>query len=144
MKSPFNFDHIRRRDGDSLTNWFVRVIEWAISDSSGREGRIRHALHEMERLAREDSRILAKREADDHLKQETEPLHKRIAELELMLRGTVSRKEAEAACEAVALAMRNKAEFAAMNPDDTPTPMSEAIGALGFPKPRWGETVRPK
>lgn len=143
MKRPYSFSHIRQKDGEPLSGWFVRVIEWAISESSGREGRIRFALHEMERLAHDDSRQAARREADDHLKRETEPLHKRIAELELMLRGTVSRIDAEAACESVALAMRNKAEFAAMNPDDTPTPTSEAIAALPLPKTRWAKAARP-
>jgi hypothetical protein len=144
MKSPYSFDHIRPKDGESLTNWFVRVMEWAISESKGREGRIRQALHAMEGLARDDERAAARREAEDRLKRETEPLHKRIAELELMLRGTVSKTEAEAACQAVAEAMRNKAEFAAMDMGEIPNSLSEAIGALPFPKPRWTKSVCPK
>lgn len=137
MKSPYSFDHIRQKDGEPLTEWFVRVIGWAIAESKGREGRIRYALHAMDGLARDDERAATQRDADARLKRETELLQKRIAELELMLRGMVSRTEAEAVCHAVAEAMRNKAEFFAMDMGEIPNSLSEAIGALPLPKPRW-------
>lgn len=144
MKHAYSFDHIRQKDGEPLTEWFVRVIGWAIAESKGREGRIRNALHEMEGIARDDERAVAQREVEARLKRETEPLHRRIAELELMLRGTVSKTVAEAMCTAAAEAMRNKAEFFAMDMGEVPNSLSEAIAALPLPKPRWTKSACPK
>ncbi|TGR33016.1 MULTISPECIES: hypothetical protein [unclassified Mesorhizobium] len=142
MRSPYSFDHIRQKDGEPLTEWFVRVVEWAIAESKGRVGRIRYALHAFEGLARDEERAAVQREADARLKRETEPLQKRIAELEHMLRGTVSKTDAEAMWVAAAEAMRNKAEFFAMDLGEIPNSLSEAIGALPLPKLRWISTTR--
>ncbi|TIN10400.1 hypothetical protein [Mesorhizobium sp.] len=144
MKSPYNFDHIRQKDGEPLTEWFVRVIEWAISESKGRVGRIRYALHELEELARDEGRTDGSREVQQKMDAETVRLRKRIADLELMLRGSVSKIDAEAERQAAAEAMRYRAEERAMDHGCVPNNTSEAISALTLPKPLWTETVRPK
>ncbi|MBZ9808143.1 hypothetical protein [Mesorhizobium sp. ESP-6-2] len=144
MKSPFNFEHIRPKDGEALSEWFVRVIERAISESKGRVGRIRYALHEMERMARDEGRLDGKREVQQRMDAETAALSKRIADLELMLRGSVSRIDAEAERQAAAKAMRNRCSDAVMDYGCAPNNASEAIDALSLPKPLWTETVRSK
>lgn len=144
MKHAYNFDHIRQKDGESLTNWFVRVIEWAISESKGREARIRAALHRLEGLARAEGKAEGTREADERHKVETTKLQARIAELELYLRHSVSKIAAEEARHEAARAMRNKASDQAEWPDGSITPTSNAIDNLPLPKPLWTETVRPK
>ncbi|MER9883115.1 hypothetical protein [Mesorhizobium sp. M0118] len=144
MKHPYSFDHIRQKDGEPLTEWFVRVIGWAIAESKGREARIREALHTMEYLAYEAGQTEGLRKADVARKQETAKLHERIAELELYLRHSVSKIEAEQARKQAAIAMRNKASDRAEWPDGSTTPTSDAIDNLSLPRPIWTTTVRQK
>ncbi|MBZ9873477.1 hypothetical protein LB542_21840 [Mesorhizobium sp. BR1-1-9] len=144
MKDSYDYSHIRPKDGESLSVWFTRVIEWAISESKGRQGRIRSALHDLERMAREEGKAEGRREVQALMDIETAKLNKRITTLDLSLRGTVSRIDAEAERQAAAKGMRNRAEEKAMNYGCVPNNTSEAIAALKLPDPLWTETVRPK
>ena len=84
------------------------------------------------------------RKADAARKQETAKLQERIAELELYVRHSVSRIDAEQARQQAAIAMRNKASYQAEDFDGVPTCTSVAIEELPPPKPLWTSTVRPK
>src|SRR4051794_34995333 len=108
MKHPYKFDHIRQKLGEPLSEWFVRVIGWAIAESKGREARIRAALHRLETLAYEAGHTDGLRKANAARKQEAVKLQERIAELELYARHSVSKVDAEEARRAAAVAMRNK------------------------------------
>ncbi|TPK18075.1 hypothetical protein [Mesorhizobium sp. B2-5-7] len=144
MRDSYDYLHIRPKDGESLSLWFTRVIECAISDSKGRQGRIRGALHDLERMAREEGMAEGRREVQQLMDTETARLGKRITDLELMLRGSVSKIDAEAERQEAARAMRNRCSDAAMDYGCVPNNTSEAIYALPLPKPLFTQTVRPK
>ncbi|MBZ9980412.1 hypothetical protein LB521_04525 [Mesorhizobium sp. BR-1-1-8] len=145
MKARFDFSHIRTKVGESLAEYFTRVVEgWALAESKGRVGRIRYVLHQMERSVRDEGRIEGRREVQQLMDLETARLMKRIADLEVMLRHSVSRIDAEEARQQAALAMRNKASDQAEDIYGAPTSTSVAIDDLRPPKPLWTETVRPK
>ncbi|RJT32784.1 hypothetical protein D3227_25635 [Mesorhizobium waimense] len=144
MKAPYNFDHIRSKNGEPLTEWFVRIIEWAISESKGSQGRIRYALHQLERMARDEGIAEGRREVQARMDMETAKLRKRIADLDLFLKASVSRIEAEEARQKAAEGMRNRASERAETKHGVPTNTSDAIDNLSLPKPLFTNTVRPK
>lgn len=142
MKQKYSFDHIRQKDGESLAEWFVRVIGWAIADSKGRDGRIRYALHHLEQLAHNQGRVEAFSEAKETHERDTDALQKKIDGLEAMLRRSVSKVEAEEARQKAAIAMRLRASLLAEDLDGMPNSLSEEIYALPLPKPLWTEAKR--
>jgi len=143
MKHQYSFDHIRQKDGEPLVEWCLRAIGWAVTDSKGREARIRAVLQKFEALAHDESKSEVAREMKERHDIEMTALRKRIGELEAFLSVSVSRIDAEEARRKAAEGMRNRAAERAENPDGSPTALSEAIRELSDPKPLWTDTVRP-
>ncbi|EHK56792.1 hypothetical protein [Allomesorhizobium alhagi] len=138
MKAPYDYSHIRQKDGESLAEYFTRVVaDWAVAESKGRVARVRHALHHMQGLAEEAGLAIARRESGERLLKETAALKGRIADLEAMLRGSVSKIEAEEERRKAAVGMRTRASLLAEGPDGEPNGLSEAIYALPLPSNRW-------
>lgn len=142
--TPYNFDHIREKAGEEIAEYFTRVIEgWALAVGKGRVGRIRYALHQMNQRAYLGGKLAAMRDAGEQLKATMDPLRRRIEELEMILRQSVSKIDAEEARQQAALGMRNKASYLAEERDGSPNVLSEAIDNIPMPKTMWTETVRP-
>ncbi|NGO51631.1 hypothetical protein [Allomesorhizobium camelthorni] len=142
MKAPYDYSHIRQKDGESLAEYYTRVVaDWAVVESKGRVARVRHALHHMEGLAEGAGLAIARREGEEHLRQETARLQKRIADLEAVVRGSVSKVEAEEERRKAAVGMRTRAGLLAEGPDGEPWGLSEAIYALPPPSNRWTQGI---
>jgi hypothetical protein len=143
VREKFSFAHIRPKDGEALADYYTRVIEWAIAEGAGRRGRIRHALHQIEREAHDNGRSEAERAASLRLESETAALRKQIAELNMLLGASVSKIDAEAERQRAAAGMRNRASALAEGEHGIPNELSVAIDNLSDPRPLWTETVRP-
>ena len=141
-----DFSHIRSKDGEPPSEYFTRVVEgWAVAQGKGRVARIQYVLQHLERAARDEGRAEAKHEAEDRHSKETTVLNKRIAELEAMLRASVSKIDAEEARRKAAIGMRTRAsDLAEYAIDGGPNYLSVEIDGLPLPKPLWTETTRPQ
>jgi hypothetical protein len=143
MKTGFDYSHIRRNDGESLAEYYTRVVaDWAVTESKGRVARVRHALHHMDGFAEEAGIAIARREGEERLRKETARLQKRITDLEAMLRGSVSKVEAEEERRKAAVGMRTRAGLLTEGPDGEPRGLSEAIYALPLPSNRWTQGIK--
>ncbi|RUW49789.1 hypothetical protein EOA32_21395 [Mesorhizobium sp. M1A.F.Ca.ET.072.01.1.1] len=142
--TDFDFSHIRPKGGESLSDYFTRVVdEWACSERGGGLARIRYALHLMQGMAEENGSIEANRLAAERRTKDLGSARSRIAELETQLRHSVSKVEAEEGRRKAAFGMRERAASEMESPRGVPCEASEAIRALPLPRSLWTETRRP-